>query len=490
VTASASAAATPTPGTDADRPTYPDPGVTPAGFAPAPAGTGLSGYLSQPLTWKPCGGRAVCADVLVPLDYAHPSAQAITLSLRKLPATGTPTLGTLFVNPGGPGEPGKDFITAFDATGLSGYDLIGWDPRGVGDSTPVTCYGGAQTDALNNLDASPDTPAEREALIQGDTALGKSCWEHSGTLLDHISTADTARDLDLLRALVGDDKLNYFGYSYGTQIGATYATLFASRVGHMVLDGAVDITDAQSSIQAVGFDLALRDFASWCASQRCAFGTTPDAVIAAVTGLFDRLDGHPVSVGERELTQSQAVWGVAMMLYGGKASWPRLADAVEQARSGQGATLLASADELNGRGADGQYSSLFYSFDAIRCLDTTDKGIAGADAQWAADRKAAPVFGTYEGPDYVCPLWPVPPAPRVHIAAPHASPILVIGTTGDPATPYQQAVTMAKQLGSGVLLTYDGEGHGAYGGKSACVDDAVVAYLTRGTVPAKGATCH
>ncbi len=482
----------PVPGVAVDRPSYPDPHVTPKGFAAAPAGVGLAGYAAQKIAWAGCGDETTdrCARVLAPLDYAEPDAQAITLSLRKRLATKKPVIGTLFINPGGPGGSGMDLVTAFDTRGLERFDVVGWDPRGSGQSTPVTCYGSKQTDALNNLDASPDTAKERAALLAGYAAFGKSCWEHSGVLLDHISTADTVRDLDLLRTLVGDDKLFYLGYSYGTQIGATYADMFPQTTGRLVLDSAVDITGSEDAVQAAGFDLALGNFASWCAKRECDLGTSKKAVLASVTGLFDRLDAKPLAVGDRQLTQTLAVTGVAMELYGDEAQWPELLTLVDRARDGDGAGLLWAADQLNDRADDGTYGSMFYSFPAIACLDEDDKGVLDADRLWRKDEKAAPIFGDYMGPSYTCPLWPVRPAPQVTLRGEGAPPIVVIGAKGDSATPYQQAVTMAQQLTSAVLVTYTGEGHGTYGGKSACVDDLVVAYLTGGTVPKDGVVCH
>ncbi len=477
------------PGVAIDRPQFPDPGVTVPGMVDGLAGDGLTGYVEQPLTWTSCG-TLECADVLAPLDYADPTSRAVTLSLARKPATKTPRLGTLFVNPGGPGGSGKDLVSGFDDKGLEQYDIVGWDPRGTGDSTPVKCFDGAHTDALNNLDASPDTPAERTALIEATYEFDKSCWENSGILLEHISTIDTVRDLDLLRQLLGDDELYYLGYSYGTQIGATYAELFPQNTGRLVLDAAVNITSNDDVIQAMGFDLALGNFASWCADQGCSLGSTKQAVLDSVTGLFDTLDSAPIRAGDRALTQTLAVTGVAAMLYGGKDAWPTLVAMIVAAQQGNGQGLMLAADSLNSREDNGTYGSLFYSFPAISCLDSDeDKGVLDADKVWKEDEQKAPIFGKYFGPAYTCALWPVRPSLQLHIQGLGAKPIVVIGGTGDNATPYQQAVDMAKQLDSGVLVTYEGEGHGSYGGKSTCVDRIVVNYLVQGKVPKDGVRC-
>ena len=477
------------PGPAVDRPRFPDPGVRPDGFADAPPGDGLDGYLAQRLTWTACGSGLECARIMVPLDYADPAGQAITLALARRPATAEPRLGSLFVNPGGPGAPGTGLAAGFARDGLEQYDIVGWDPRGTGGSTPVRCYGNAETERLEALDASPDDTDERTELIRATFEFGKACWENSGSLLAHISTIETVRDLDLMRQLVGDERLNFFGYSYGTELGATYAELFPFSVGRLVLDAAVNITDSDDVIQAMGFDLALGNFADWCARTNCVLGSTRDAVLASITGLFDDLDAEPLEVRGRRLTQSLAVEGVAQLLYGGTQAWPALAAYTGWAIEGSGEALLWAADQLNARDEDGQYSPMFYAFPAISCLDHLDDGVLDAEAVWGEDQGKAPIFGRYFGPQFTCTLWPVRPAPQLDLRAAGADPILVIGGTGDNATPYQHAQTMAEQLESGVLLTYDGEGHGSYGGKSSCVDRAVVDYLVDGTLPDDGLGC-
>jgi len=479
------------PGVAIDRPVLPDVDPTVPGLVTGLAGDGLTPYAGQRLAWTDCAGGTECAEVLAPLDYADPGARAVTLSLRRKAATASPRIGTLFVNPGGPGASGKDLVGSFETAGLERYDIVGWDPRGTGDSTPVKCFGtDAEADAYNDLDFSPDTGAERSALIEGVYELGAACWQNSGVLLEHISTIETVRDLDLLRQLVGDKQLHFFGYSYGTQIGATYAELFGQTAGRLVLDAAVNITDNDDVIQAMGFDLALGNFAGWCARQACELGNSKEKVIAAITGLFDRLDGAPVRTGARTLTQSLAVTGTAALLYGGTAAWPNLEAALGAAIKGKGQGLLWAADILNSRDQRGQYGPMFYSFPAIACLDTDeDKGVIDADRVWQQDSTKAPIFGRYFGPQYGCALWPVRPSRQVQIAGEDAGPLLVVGGLGDNATPYQQAVSMAEQLTSGVLVTYVGEGHGSYGGKSTCVDAIVVAYLVNGIVPADGVRC-
>ncbi|PKQ32343.1 MAG: hydrolase [Actinobacteria bacterium HGW-Actinobacteria-2] len=473
-----------------DRRTFPAVSPTVPGLVAGLPGGDLAPYVAQEPTWKDCDGDQ-CATVLAPLDYADPASRAVTLALRVHKATKTPHLGPLFINPGGPGGSGVELVPNFDTEGLEQYDIVGWDPRGAGQSTPVRCLSDADTDALLNLDSSPDNDAERVALVEASLNFSRSCWERNGDLLSHIGTVDTVRDLDLLRQLFGAKKLNFLGYSYGTQIGATYAQVFGKNTGHLVLDSAVNITDDESVIQAQGFDLALGNFASWCAETRCGLGETKTAVLAAVTGLFDKLETNPLKVGNRTLTQSLAVTGVATALYSGKEVYPALSAIIQRTIAGNGTNLLYAADQLNFRDQSGHYDTMFYAFPAISCSETKEKGVLDADQTWADDQKKAPIFGKYFGPGYTCSLWGVPQGEylKLHLTGPDAAPILVVGATGDSATPVEFARSMAKQLTSARLLIFDGEGHGSYGGNSTCIDSAVVKYLVAGTLPAKGTVC-
>ncbi len=479
--------------TSPDRPKSTIPAVKPAGFINPPAGSGLARYTTQALNWADCtvNKQAVkCATVAAPLDYASPDGQAITLKLVMVPATATPRLGSIFVNPGGPGEPGTTLAVDFQRTGLEQYDIVGWDPRGAGGSTPVVCENGAAVDQLMQLDQSPDNASEKQALLDGWKAFGASCLAKSGALLQHISTVDTVQDLDMLRQLVGDAKLNYLGYSYGTYIGAVYANKYPANVGRLVLDSAVNITRDESVIQASGFDLALGNYAQYCASKGCSLGSTKQQVLDTITTLLDGLDTTPLpGDATRKLTQSLASDGIAIFLYADSQYWDQLTQALEKALAGDGRYLLYYSDQLRGRGSDGQYDTSFFAFPAIGCADSQDDGIARAFSDWTSDEQKAPIFGKYFGPNVTCVQWPVQGTPPFDITAKGAAPIVVVGATGDSATPYQYAAWMADQLASGVLVTYDGNGHATYGGKSACVDKAVVAYLAKGTVPPDGLFC-
>jgi pimeloyl-ACP methyl ester carboxylesterase len=478
-------------GVAVDRPTFAPVSPKVTGLVAGLSGDGLTPYLKQKVAWSACADGDKCAKVVVPLDYANPGEGGVTLALREKPATATPNLGPLFVNPGGPGGSGQELVDYFDTKGLEQYDIVGWDPRGTGGSTPVRCLSDKEADAFVALDGSPDDEAERDTLIRANYAFAKACWERNGDYLNHIGTVDTVRDLDLLRQLLGAPKLNYLGYSYGTDIGAVYAELFGGNTGRLVLDAAVNITNDESIIQAEGFDLALGNFATWCAKDACGLGTSKEAVLSSITGFLDDLDAKPLTVGNRQLTQTLAATGIAAALYSGKDAWSALAAIIQRAQRGEGQYLLSAADSLNGRADDGHYSAMFFAFPAISCLDSKDTGVLAADAQWVKDKAKAPVFGTYFGPTYNCALWPTRPSQRLqlHPTGASAQPLLVVGATGDPATPYPFAQWMAKQLKSATLVTYDGEGHGGYGGKSACLDAIVVKFLTKGVVPKDGVRC-
>jgi pimeloyl-ACP methyl ester carboxylesterase len=341
------------------------------------------------------------------------------------------------------------------------------------------------------MDSSPDDPGELQARIDEQIEFGRSCLKKSGTLLEHVSTMETVRDLDLLRHLVGDTKINYFGSSYGTKIGALYAEMFPQRVGRMVLDGAININSRSRVSQVQGFERALDHFASWCANSECRLGARRDDVLSKIKEFLDHLDLQPMDVsGGRALSQQQGVEAVFYSMYGGMSSWPTLRDALTAAIfDNDGSGLLQLADASDRRDRDGSYGQLNYAFPAIRCLDSQDDSVKVAEKRLVEDSRSAPVLGKLNGPDLACPLWPVKPAPKQPaVDADGVPPILVIGTTGDPATPYEYAKSMARELGSGVLVTFNGEGHLAYG-QSGCVRQLVVGYLVDNEVPRDGTRC-
>ena len=484
------AAPTPSGTPTAGRPVQPIPSVRPNGFADPPPGSGIDRYRNQKLAWRPCGDGLTCALIRAPLDYSEPDGTALTLAAARRAAAGSQRLGTLFINPGGPGGSGTSYVSYFDSAGLAAYDIVGWDPRGVGASTPVGCMGPADLDQYYALDSSPDNPSEQRIRIAAVQAFGQSCLKRSGELLTHISTVETVRDLELLRHLVGDSKINYFGSSYGTRIGALYAELYPERVGRMVLDGSVDISGEDPITQTEGFERALNNFAGWCAAESCRLGNSRAEVLRRVKSYLDQLDQRPNKVGSRMLTQQLGVEAVYRSMYGGRRSWAQLRDSLVAAIFDDNANgVLALADLSNFRRNDGSYRQINYSFPAVRCLDSQDDSVREAQRHYDHVSKAAPVLGRLGGADLTCALWPVASAPpQPTIDGDGAPPIVVIGTTGDPATPYEYAVDMADRLKSGVLVTYRGEGHLAFG-SSECVNRLVIDYLVRDQVPPDRTRC-
>ncbi|MFB4299487.1 alpha/beta hydrolase [Actinomadura sp. NTSP31] len=465
--------------------------------------------------WKRCTGlpsagpgtsqaRYRCATLKVPLDYADSASGTIDLALLKIPATDTGRrIGSLLFNFGGPGGDGVDTLAqaASEYTSLNTrYDLIGFDPRGVGRSAPVTCVDDRTMDQITAEDDTPDTTAEEAAYLARRASFAKACETGSGKLLPHVGTLSAARDLDAIRAAVGDPKLNYFGISYGTWLGGNYAHQMPGNVGRAVLDGAVDtrLNTADLGLQqAAGFQHALLDFGAACArlgAKSCPLGADGRAVAATTGKILAGLDRRPLTTtAGRRLTQSLGDTGVAAALYTRQA-WPYLAQGlVDAVKRRDGSLLLMLADLQNGRKPGGAYDNLTAANTAITCADGTDRyTIADVRRLMPEFREASPVFGPSMAWGLLqCTGWPVKgdDAARL-VSAPAAAPILVVGNTGDPATPYAWASALVKSLGGGAaLLTLKGEGHGAYDTGNACVRRAVDAYLLEGTLPAKGATC-
>ncbi|HEV2992970.1 MAG TPA: alpha/beta hydrolase, partial [Acidimicrobiia bacterium] len=374
------------------------------------------------------------------------------------------------------------------------FDVVGFDPRGVGESTPVTCTDGATLDRINHIDPVLDTQAKLDAAIAGAKELAADCEATSGRLLPYLSTRDEARDLDAIRAALGDATLTYFGISYGTVLGAEYANLFPTHVRALALDGAVDPAVGPLGVdtaQAVGFEHDLNDFLADCAAQGavCPFQTGGAPTLrAAFDALVAGIRAHPLPAGGgRLLGPAEAVFGIAWPLYL-RDTWPDLADALAAAQRGDGGPLLSQFDGYVGRSRDGTYANREVAGAAIGCLDQVAPTVAGMQAAEPALAAAAPYFGpAIAHQDLVCAYWPVKAAAAVApLHAPGTPPILVVGSTGDPATPYAWARGLAAELGSGVLLTRHGDGHGAYEA-SACARAAIDRYLTTLAVPT-GAT--
>jgi pimeloyl-ACP methyl ester carboxylesterase len=461
---------------------------------------GLAKFYEQKLDWTTCGG-SICTWVLVPMDYAEPQGATVRLRVKLRPATSGKASGHLFVNPGGPGGSGVDFVDAFASLTSKGvrddYDIVGFDPRGVGRSSPLTCLTDASFDKLIALDPSPDNAGEVDKLEHGFRSVGKACVKNSGALASHVTTEETARDVDILRALVGDKTLDYYGASYGTELGATYAELFPHKAGRLVLDGGVDPTlskERQGFGQAQGFERALKAFLAACVDTgKCPVGDDARSAEDTVIQLVDSLDAKPLRTrGSRKLSQAAAVYGIAYALYD-KASWNVLETGLTRASFGDGTILLALADQYFGRDQDGTYRDNGpQAVYAIRCLDYPR---APSDAEVSALLpsyvKASRVFGSVMAWTAAeCQDWPaISKHPQLAVHARGAQPILVIGTTRDPATPYAWSKALARQLSSGILITRKGDGHTGYGVGNNCVDRAVDRYLRFGEEPDGDVTC-
>ena len=477
------------------------PTATPAPTDPATS-PALAEFYQQEPSWKACTAGFQCAKVKVPLDYADPEGPTMRLALTRLKASGTgKRIGSLLVNPGGPGGSGLEYAQRARTTISPGvrarYDVVGFDPRGVGESDPIDCLDDKDLDTFLEADVTPDSDDEITALTDQAKALADGCEKESGKYLAHISTPDVARDLDVLRAVLGDKKLYYLGKSYGTYIGAVYADMFPARVGRLVLDGALDpaLPSAELTLaQAAGFQLAFERYVEGCLKRApCPLGKSKDEIVRKVTRLLERLDSHPLPTQSgRRLDESLGVLGIIVAMYD-EESWEALNEYLLLAFSGDGTGLLYLSDFYTDRQEDGSYKNnaneVIY---AVNCLDHPgDDSVEGIEKQLPALEKASPVFGVNIGwSNLPCAFWPVSSDAEPHeLSAAGAGPILVVGTTRDPATPYAWAESLADQLDSGVLLTYAGDGHTAYRRGSVCIDTAVDAYLLKGDPPADGKRC-
>ncbi len=489
------AAASAPPTTSTSRPTQSVPDRVPSGVVDPPPGHGMSRYTRQDLHWQDCRSAEQCATVLAPLNYHKPNGKAVSLAVARKKDGYSRSKPALFTNPGGPGGSGVGFLDGFNSHGLDAhYNIFSWDPRGVGKSTPVHCFGSSKMEKFTSMDSAPQNPKDLRAWEKENVAFGQACLKKTGQLLKHISTADTTRDLNLLRDLFGDKKLNYLGFSYGTSIGAMFATKFPRKVGHMVLDGPTAIGGATHVSQIDGFDRTLDHFAGWCAEQseqHCRLGHSQHAVLDSVDKLLTKLGSHPIPAGRRDLTQSLGMTGLAFALYSPASQWKILAKGLEKALyEHDGTMLLTWADNYNERDRDGNFGQFNAAFPAIRCLDKKGNGVAGALRQWKRDEKTAPTLGKFYGPDLSCPTWPVAGTGDTQqpISYNGKPPIVLLGTTGDPATPYEYAEHMHKALKSSRLITLKANGHLAFD-QSKCVQHQVRAFMMHDKPPKSDNTC-
>jgi len=491
-----------TPGSSPSAEPTPSPTTPPPATVTEAPSPELADLYSQRIDWQPCDSDADhdCGSLTVPVDYADPQGETIDLALLRVPARGE-RVGSLVVNPGGPGARGTTYAAAggqvFREPLLDGFDIVGFDPRGVGASDPVDCLSDAELDAYLAGDPTPDTAAELAGYRSSVMSFGEKCVAGSGPVIGHVTTIEAARDMDVLRSALGEETLSYFGASYGTELGATYAELFPERVGRFVLDGAVDVSlDAQSMAleQAAGFETALRAYVQNCldTTDNCFLGDTVEEGLATITGLLDSIEEEPLPAGDRELTIGNAFYGVITPLYN-RDYWFLLSTALASALDGKGSALMSLADAYASRNPDGSYAdnSIEANY-SINCLDDpTSVPFAKVPSLFPAFEEASPTFGRVfawgmvgcRGVDVTSSEEPLT------IRGEGAAPIVVLGTTRDPATPLKWAQALSAQLDSGVLVERDGDGHTAYNAGNECIDTLVEDYLLDGDVPADGTSC-
>ncbi|HEX8347738.1 MAG TPA: alpha/beta hydrolase [Actinoplanes sp.] len=480
-----------------------DDGAGPVG-APAPGGSGAAQWRPCPEVPRELVGRFApgvsydCATVQVPRDWNAPAGEKYELALLRTRARQqSQRIGSLLINPGGPGGSGLDHAVYLSFGGLpeeltSRFDIVGFDPRGVGRSSPVECISDADLDATFGGDPDPDTQAEFDALVALNDRIGKACGAKYGDQLALFSTEQAARDMDALRAAVGDPKLSYLGYSYGTLLGATYAQLFPEKTRALVLDGAVDPRQnavAGSEGQAKGFERAFTNFTDWSArtSDKCPIA--PDAR-KAVTEAIDKARSQPLSGTQgRKATSGWVFYAVISSLYS-QQGWEELAKAIAALGAGNPEGVFKLADSYAHRDESGEYTNLFDANVAVNCADAGEtpsvEQVRALQSQW---RAKYPMFGAALAVGMLpCTFWPGKRDPYPTGAATGAPPIVVVGTTGDPATPYEQTASLAQMLGVGRVLTWEGEGHTAYP-NTPCIARAVNDYLINLSVPKEGLRC-
>ena len=463
------------------------------------------------LEWESCNGSFQCATLKVPIDYSDAALGEFEIAvLRYRDPNQHDRLGSLVVNPGGPGVSGIEFALnaefLLNPEILERYDIVGFDPRGVGQSTPIECLTASEQDALLSSDPKPDNDAEFAEAITETQSFIDECVAKV-PYLAHFSTRDVAHDMEILRQNLGDEKLNFIGFSYGTYLGTLYAQDFPEKVGRFVLDGAINPSisnEEQAMVQAIGFDKALANFVDDCfQSEDCP--VPADATSQFFTELFTKVSIQPLtttdkSTGQtRQVTESLVVTGTAAALYDDASGWPQLRTAIAQALLGDGTGFALLADGYSGRKSDGSYKDNQNDANIIiNCLDwqqnRSNEAIRLASAQIA---KAAPVFGPYVAfSGITCNILnqsinrPVITSDQNSSKIQKtATPVLIIGTTQDPATPYAWAKALTAYIKGSRLITLRGEGHTGYGRGSACTDNAVDIYLTTGLIPKKNLTC-
>ena len=495
----------------------------PTGGSQGDVPRGLESFYNQDIDWKDCSNETTtfqCGTVTVPLDYEHPDGKTISIALKKLPALdGDAEHGSLFFNPGGPGGSGVTMVAALASASVENlrgsYDIIGFDPRGVGQSTPITCW--SEDEIKQYLEnpsdgAGPTNPlkgvmyknvAAQDKIDRGASNAAR-CAKHSQVpeLLDHVGTRDVARDLDVLRATNGNAKLNYLGVSYGTYIGALYADLFPGHVGRTVLDSAMDPSKQSygegRAEQVTFYEGVLRQYVEHCQAQDgCPLTGSTDEAVAQLAAFVDGLDKNPLTASDSDATvNTQDATDIILQLAVRRPDWDTLTAMLTPAMTNHDGTLMAKAKQGSNKSMPVEAAAFIANseimFAAVVCNDypDTDNAASEMDAQAAAERKAHPFFGgTSSAMEAYCRGWghhAQTPPQKIQVKG--SDPFLVVGIKGDTQTLYSWSQSLAGQLGNGHLLTVEGYGHGAFT-RNTCATTAITGFLVNGTMPDEGTTC-
>ena len=475
--------------------------------SPSPSGT-----ITGSIEWQSCKDDPIvgdhpeirCATIEVPLDYANASGPTAEIALAILPAADQENrVGPLLLNFGGPGASGIDILAdngraIVPAEIGNRFDLVTWDPRGVQRSLPVECLTDEEMDVWISDpggDSENPTQADWDAALEDAKWLADKCVAGSADVLPYIGTTASARDMESIRAAMGVEKLSYIGYSYGTSLGSVFATLYPNSVGNLILDGAIDPSPDDNSEygeQGVSIQGALDRMMAWCdADSDCPFGNGKTR--KSMDALFEQLDERPVELADGRTVNSTFAWtGIIATLYN-RDFWDYAVNGLNELAQGDGELIALLVDSYTERREYG-FRNLHEAFPAINCTDNpASTSIAKYRTIYERFKDRAPDFAFGQAASgLLCGVWPnvnVDPMPEIVDGA-GAPPIMVVGTTGDPATPYKWSQEMAATLKSGFLLTYVGEGHTAVGGKSECIDDAAIAFLIDGTLPPVGTRCE
>jgi pimeloyl-ACP methyl ester carboxylesterase len=470
-------------------------GPSTASAAPSAPAFAAAGTIS----WSDCGNGFQCGTLTVPIDYQNPNGAKIDLALQRLPArTPAARIGSLLVNPGGPGGSAIGFLRSWGQAVSRNlrdrFDLVAFDPRGVGQSAPIVCH-----DTLQAFVAVAPNPHNAQEWQQVDDAAKKfvdDCQKKFASFLPFVGTKNVARDMESVRQALGEDKLTYVGYSYGTEIGQVYADMYPDHVRAFVLDGAIDVSlgfDESNRLQMVGFERAFQSYLDDCRQKQCGLAKNGDPQ-QAVDALLAKVDQKPLPAAgaDRPAGPGETLLGIIAALYS-KLSWPQLTNALLQAiNNGDGTQMVNLADDYLERNSDGSYPNLIEANMAVNYVDQACPKDPKAYEQFAVDwAKSSPHFGASAASSGVtCAYWQAKADPVTVPKAHGAPPIVVISTTNDPATPYEEGVALAKELESGRLLIHRGEGHAVYVlGGDQCIDSAVNDYLLNLNAPASGTSC-